>query len=85
MPGAHLHGKLWREDPGVSNFHDIYQAIPTTSGHVASGGAVFFKKMRDMIRFEFESVEVLHVPRSCNSVAHELARFSAGGDTRTSL
>ncbi|KAF8772636.1 hypothetical protein HU200_005600 [Digitaria exilis] len=43
-------------------------------------GGVFFMEMRDMIRFDFESVEVLYVPRSYNYVAHELARFSVGGD-----
>lgn len=34
-----------------------------------------------MTWFEFESVNVLYVSCSCNSVAHELARFSMGEDS----
>lgn len=44
-------------------------------------GGVFSKEMRDMIRLEFEPLEVLYVSHSSNSVAHELARFPVGGDS----
>lgn len=34
-----------------------------------------------MMQFQFDHIEVLFAPRTCNTVAHELARSSLGWDS----
>jgi hypothetical protein len=42
--------------------------------------SVLYREASDLIRLCFISVEVLHVPRSSNKCAHELARLSFDWD-----
>ena len=41
---------------------------------------VIYREARDLINLCFSSVQFVHVPRSCNRCAHELARLSLGWD-----
>jgi ribonuclease HI len=42
--------------------------------------SVIYREARDLIRLLFDFVQSLHIPRSCNRCAHELARLSLGWD-----
>lgn len=42
--------------------------------------SVIYREARDLINLCFSSVQFVHVPRSCNRCAHELARLSLGWD-----
>lgn len=55
----------------------LVTALKTCSYDQAPGG-VFFKEARDLIRENFIKVDILFTPRSCNSVAYEMARYSLG-------
>ena len=45
-----------------------------------SPASVIYKEARELINLSLESVNVVHVPRSRNICAHELARLSLGSD-----
>ena len=46
-----------------------------------SPASVIYKEARELINLSFGSVNVVHVPRSCNIIcAHELARLGLGWD-----
>jgi hypothetical protein len=40
--------------------------------------SVLYREARDLIRLCFDSVQVCHVPRSCNNCVRELACFCVG-------
>jgi hypothetical protein len=42
--------------------------------------SILYKEVRELISLCFDSVQVSHIPRSCNRSAHELARMSLGWD-----
>lgn len=58
----------------------LVSALKSVSYDQAAGG-IFFKELRDMMHFHFDHIEVLFAPRTCNFVAHELARSSLGWDS----
>jgi ribonuclease HI len=45
-----------------------------------SPASVLYKEERVLISLCFDSIQVSHIPRSCNRSAHELARMSLGWD-----
>ncbi|TVU08775.1 hypothetical protein EJB05_42187, partial [Eragrostis curvula] len=58
----------------------LMMALKTEVYDHATGG-LLFKEMKDLMMFHFDFVDVIAVPQSCNSVAHELARYSLGRDS----
>ncbi|WVZ74299.1 LOW QUALITY PROTEIN: hypothetical protein U9M48_022500 [Paspalum notatum var. saurae] len=51
-----------------------------TGEYDRSQGGGLFHEIRELIRLYFNSVEIVHVPRSCNRCAHELAKLSMRWD-----
>jgi hypothetical protein len=45
-----------------------------------SPASVLYKEARELIRLHFASVQVLHISRSCNSCAHDIARLNLSWD-----
>ena len=45
-----------------------------------SPAAVLYKEAKELMSLCFDSVQVSHIPRSCNRSAHDIARLSLGWD-----
>jgi hypothetical protein len=58
----------------------LEEAIENDSIDRARGG-VFYMEVRDMVNYQFDHVEILFVPRSCNTVAHDIARYGLYWDS----
>jgi hypothetical protein len=54
----------------------LASALKGTEYDLAPEG-VFYRDMRSFLRLNFISYDVIHVPRSCNKVAHELAALGS--------
>ena len=58
----------------------LVKALQSSEYDLAPGGGVFFREAKFLLATMFSSWSVNFVNRSCNSVAHELARFGRGRD-----
>ena len=57
----------------------MVKALQTTEHDLAPGG-VLFREAKFMLATMFSSTSIVHAYRSCNSVAHALARFGRERD-----
>jgi hypothetical protein len=58
---------------------NIVKALQSNERYL-SPAFVLYKEARELISLCFDSVQVSHIPRSCNRSAHELTRMSLGLD-----
>ena len=63
----------------ASNSQTLVKALQTTEHDLAPGG-VLFREAKFMLATMFSSTSIVHAYRSCNSVAHALARFGRERD-----
>ncbi|RLN30877.1 hypothetical protein C2845_PM05G29200 [Panicum miliaceum] len=57
-----------------SDSQTLVKALQSTEYDLAAGG-VLFREAKFLLATMFSSTSIVHAYRSCNSVAHELARF----------
>ena len=62
-----------------SDSQTLVKALQTTGYDLAPGG-VLFREAKFMLATMFSSTSIVHAYRSCNSVAHALARFGRERD-----
>ncbi|KAJ1270085.1 hypothetical protein BS78_06G027900 [Paspalum vaginatum] len=62
----------------------LVSALKTGSSDYSLGG-VLFCEITDLLRSQFLSFEICHVPRSCNMCAHELANYGLSRDSDQSV
>ena len=62
-----------------SDSQTLIKALQTTEHDLAPGG-VLFREAKFMLATMFSSTSIVHAYRSCNSVAHALARFGRKRD-----
>ena len=62
----------------------LREALITNSRDLATEGALF-RSIRDLLADQFRCDCVRNIPRSCNSVAHEIARLDMSWDPGQSV
>lgn len=60
---------------------DLLVSAIKSSSHDLATGATIFTEIKTVLQSQFPSFEVYFAPRSCNNVAHELARLGVSWDT----
>ena len=58
----------------------ISYIYPTSILYIKQPGGVIFREIRELLSLHFNPESIIHVPRSCNRCAHELAHYGLSRD-----